>query len=90
MASILLAEDDDSLRRFLSAALERAGHVVTACGDEVAATIGRSALALGSGYPPMAPEMLQKTFCTWLPTIIRTAITTTAMSTRMSAYSTML
>jgi two-component system cell cycle response regulator CpdR len=33
MASILLAEDDDSLRRFLSAALERAGHVVTACGD---------------------------------------------------------
>lgn len=33
MASILLAEDDESLRRFLSAALERAGHAVTACGD---------------------------------------------------------
>ena len=33
MASILLAEDDESLRRFLSAALERAGHVVTSCGD---------------------------------------------------------
>ena len=33
MASILLAEDDESLRRFLAAALERAGHVVTACGD---------------------------------------------------------
>ena len=33
MASILLAEDDESLRRFLAAALERAGHAVTACGD---------------------------------------------------------
>jgi two-component system cell cycle response regulator CpdR len=33
MASILLAEDDESLRRFLAAALERAGHTVTACGD---------------------------------------------------------
>src|ERR1700722_20293974 len=28
---ILLAEDDDSLRGFLSRALERAGYVVTAC-----------------------------------------------------------
>jgi two-component system cell cycle response regulator CpdR len=33
MANILLAEDDDSLRRFLAAALERAGHAVTSCGD---------------------------------------------------------
>src|SRR5262245_24846507 len=33
MASILLAEDDDSLRRFLSAALERAGHQVQSFGD---------------------------------------------------------
>jgi two-component system cell cycle response regulator CpdR len=33
MANILLAEDDESLRRFLAAALERAGHAVTACGD---------------------------------------------------------
>ena len=33
MARILLAEDDESLRRFLSAALERAGHNVVACGD---------------------------------------------------------
>jgi two-component system cell cycle response regulator CpdR len=33
MASILLAEDDESMRRFLAAALERAGHIVTACGD---------------------------------------------------------
>jgi len=30
---ILLAEDDDSLRGFLSRALERAGYVVTACPD---------------------------------------------------------
>jgi len=33
MASILLAEDDESMRRFLAAALERAGHEVTAFGD---------------------------------------------------------
>lgn len=33
MATILLAEDDETLRRFLAAALERAGHAVTVCGD---------------------------------------------------------
>jgi two-component system cell cycle response regulator CpdR len=33
MASILLAEDDDSMRRFLAQALERAGHEVTAFGN---------------------------------------------------------
>lgn len=33
MAHILLAEDDDSLRRFLAAALERAGHIVESYGD---------------------------------------------------------
>ena len=33
MSRILLAEDDDSLRGFLARALERAGHVVTACAD---------------------------------------------------------
>lgn len=33
MAQILLAEDDDSLRVFLRNALNRAGHVVTACAD---------------------------------------------------------
>jgi two-component system cell cycle response regulator CpdR len=33
MANIILAEDDDSLRQFLAAALERAGHAVTAFGD---------------------------------------------------------
>jgi len=37
MASILLAEDDESLRRFLAAALERAGHAVTSFGDGAAA-----------------------------------------------------
>jgi len=36
MAAILLAEDDDSMRRFLRKALERAGHVVVDAsqGDE--------------------------------------------------------
>ena len=33
MAKILLAEDDESLRRFLAAALQRAGHAVTSFGD---------------------------------------------------------
>jgi two-component system cell cycle response regulator CpdR len=33
MNRILLAEDDESLRRFLSKALERAGYEVRACAD---------------------------------------------------------
>ncbi len=33
MPRILLAEDDDSLRGFLTRALERAGYEVTACAD---------------------------------------------------------
>ena len=33
MPRILLAEDDDSLRAFLSRALQRAGYEVTACAD---------------------------------------------------------
>ena len=33
MAQILLAEDDESLRRFLAGALVKAGHVVTDFGD---------------------------------------------------------
>ena len=33
MASILLAEDDESLRVFLANALGRAGHIVTSCGN---------------------------------------------------------
>ncbi len=41
MPRILLAEDDDSLRGFLTRALERAGYQVTACadGDEAAAAL---------------------------------------------------
>ena len=41
MPRILLAEDDDSLRGFLSRALERAGYDVTACadGEEAAAVL---------------------------------------------------
>jgi two-component system cell cycle response regulator CpdR len=44
MPRILLAEDDDSLRGFLSRALERAGYDVTACadGEEAAAVLGES------------------------------------------------
>ncbi|HEU0215838.1 MAG TPA: response regulator [Stellaceae bacterium] len=37
MARILLAEDDDQLRFFLSRGLQRAGHLVDAVGDGVAA-----------------------------------------------------
>ncbi len=33
MASILVAEDDASMRQFLTAALEKAGHRVTPCDD---------------------------------------------------------
>ena len=44
MAHILLAEDDESLRRFLAAALVRAGHEVTDFGD------GDEAYACLKGY----------------------------------------
>jgi len=37
LARILLAEDDDSLRGFLTRALERAGYEVVACADGEAA-----------------------------------------------------
>jgi two-component system, cell cycle response regulator CpdR len=37
MARILLAEDDDQLRLFLSRGLQRAGHIVDAVSDGVAA-----------------------------------------------------
>jgi two-component system cell cycle response regulator CpdR len=37
MAHILLAEDDDSMRSFLTLALEKAGHKVTPCADGLAA-----------------------------------------------------
>ena len=37
MARILLAEDDDDLRRFLVKALEKAGHQVTAFGEGASA-----------------------------------------------------
>jgi two-component system cell cycle response regulator CpdR len=42
MPHILLAEDDDSLRAFLSRALQRAGYEVTACadGEEALAALG--------------------------------------------------
>ena len=41
MPRILLAEDDDSLRGFLTRALERAGYEVTSCadGEEAAAVL---------------------------------------------------
>ena len=37
MAKILLAEDDDDMRRFLERALEKAGHEVTAFGEGASA-----------------------------------------------------
>ena len=39
MRKILLAEDDDSLRRFLAKALERAGYEVVSCPDGEAALV---------------------------------------------------
>lgn len=42
MARILLAEDDDQMRAFLSRGLKRAGHTVDAVGDGAAA-LGRAA-----------------------------------------------
>src|SRR5207237_1858196 len=39
-------------------------------------------------YWPRPPEMLQKTFLTWLPRMISTTMTTTAIKTRFRAYST--
>lgn len=45
MATILLAEDDDSMRQFLTAALEKAGHNITPCAD------GLSALAAIEASP---------------------------------------
>ncbi len=33
MANIILAEDDASLRQFIAATLEKAGHTVTSCAD---------------------------------------------------------
>ena len=44
MTRILLAEDDDALRRFLTRALERAGYEVNACadGDEALAALDPS------------------------------------------------
>ena len=37
MAKILIAEDDSSMRHFLGAALERAGHEVEVCADGLTA-----------------------------------------------------
>lgn len=37
MAHILIAEDDSSMRQFLTMALEKAGHHVTSCADGLAA-----------------------------------------------------
>lgn len=44
MTKILLAEDDDSLRGFLSRALEKAGYEVVACadGDEALANLDQA------------------------------------------------
>lgn len=39
MARILLAEDDDHLRLFLSRGLQRAGHIVDSVGDGAAALV---------------------------------------------------
>jgi len=47
MAKILLAEDDASMRGFVTAALEKAGHAVTPCadGEEALAVLEREGAA---------------------------------------------
>jgi len=45
MARILLAEDDDDMRRFLARALERAGHEVSAFAEGASAFEGLQAAA---------------------------------------------
>ena len=50
MAHILLAEDDESLRKFLAAALVKAGHAVTDEPDPVALGCGLG-VALTPGKP---------------------------------------
>jgi two-component system cell cycle response regulator CpdR len=54
MARILLAEDDDHLRLFLSRGLQRAGHLVDSVGDGVAAL----ALASGSDFDLLLADVV--------------------------------
>jgi two-component system, cell cycle response regulator CpdR len=54
MARILLAEDDDQLRIFLSRGLQRAGHIVESVGDGVAAL----ALAQASAFDLLLADVV--------------------------------
>jgi two-component system cell cycle response regulator CpdR len=54
MAHILLAEDDDHLRLFLSRGLQRAGHVVDSVGDGSAAL----ALALDTDFDLLLADVV--------------------------------
>ena len=55
MTRILLAEDDDSLRAFLTRALERAGHEVVSCPDGEAAL---EALAAGKRFDLLLTDIV--------------------------------
>lgn len=48
MVNILLAEDDITLRQFLTAALEKAGHAVTPCSDGLSALDAAQSLEPGA------------------------------------------
>ena len=52
MARILLAEDDDQMRAFLSRGLRRAGHAVDAVGD------GEAALARTADYDLLVADVV--------------------------------
>jgi two-component system, cell cycle response regulator CpdR len=54
MARILLAEDDDHLRLFLSRGLQRAGHMVDSVGDGTTAL----ALALGADFDLLLADVV--------------------------------
>lgn len=55
-AHILLAEDDDSMRQFLTLALEKAGHRVTPCADGLAAY--KAAEDSGSGIDLLLADIV--------------------------------
>ena len=57
MASILLAEDDSSLRTFLGKALGKAGHMVTSCEDGVEAIAGIDGIELAQRATAHLPDI---------------------------------
>ena len=63
MAAILLAEDDESMRRFLKKALEKAGHAVVDPDMKIMFITGFAAVALNpANRAPEEAKVLSKPF----------------------------